>query len=183
MTPPTKERRSHAPARYPPEHAQIFPDQGDVLLAAAPGAAAFAALSNHVTAQATVSAAAAPTYNPLTSPNITRKASGVFLIIANVKISVNGGTLAAGDAVEYAILRAGTTIVGATLWTGAVTSTGGGASNLILALCPAFCVDASGIAQGTTTNYVLEIAGVNGNHTSGIIAVTDGRIDVIELPG
>jgi hypothetical protein len=159
-----------------------LPDIGDVQLAFSLAQTVFAALSNHVTATATVQGAAAAGYsNGLVAPAITRKSSGVYVVFGILSIGVNGGSLADADAVTYQVLR-GVTAVGPLSLTAASTATGGAAGDTVTATCPFAIIDSSGAAQGATTTYSLKIVATNG-HTSGVVAVTDGQISVLELPG
>ena len=162
----------------------VVPDIGDVTLAFNLANSVFAALANHVQGGATVSAAAAVPYTPITSPLITRKASGVFLIFASVTISVNGGSLADADNVTFNLTRVTPGAVALTpVWvTAASTATGAAGARLIAAQLTGGFIDTSGIAQGATASYGLTVTNTNA-HTSGVVAVTDGNIFVLELPG
>ena len=162
----------------------VVPDMGDVTLAFNLANSVFAALANHVQGGATVSAAAAVPFTPITSPLITRKASGVFLVLAMVTISVNGGSLADADVVTFNLTRVTPGAVALTpIWrTAASTSTGGGAGQTVVADCIGGFIDPSGVAQGATASYGLTVTNLNA-HTAGVVAVTDGNIFVLELPG
>jgi hypothetical protein len=161
-----------------------IPDMGDFQLAFGLAQNTFAALSNHVQGGATISAAAVVPYTPITSPLITRKASGIFLVYAAVTISINGGSLADADVVTFNLTRVtpGAVALPAIWRTGATTSTGGGAGQTVVAYCAGSVFDLSGVAQGATASYGLTITNTNA-HTSGVVATTDGNIYVIELPG
>lgn len=161
-----------------------LPDLGDMALAFGVAQSVFAALSNHVQGGATVSAAAVVPFTPITSPLITRKASGVFVVLAMVTISINGGSLADADVVTFNLTRVTPGAVALTpVWrTAASTSTGGGAGQTVVADCIGGFIDTSGVAQGATASYGLTVTNLNA-HTAGVVAVTDGNIFVIELPG
>src|SRR5215469_8804394 len=112
-----------------------LPDPGEVAPAFNLAQSVFAALSNHVQGGATISGAAAVPYTPITSPLITRKVSGVFLIFASVTISINAGSLADGDVCTFNLTRVTPGAVALTpVWrTAATTSTGGGAGQTVVA--------------------------------------------------
>jgi hypothetical protein len=161
---------------------QIIPDQGDLEMVRIIAANVLAAGSNHVTAAATIQAAAAAGYsNGLVAPAIPRKSSGIFVVMGRLSISINGGTLADADFVTYQVLR-GATGVGSIGLTAASTATGGAAGSTVTATCPFILIDNSAIAALATVIYSLKIVGTNG-HTSGVVATTDGEISVLELPG
>jgi hypothetical protein len=164
-----------------------LPDEGEVELARIIGANNFAALSNHVTGGATVTAHVVAPYTPITSPLITRKSSGIFLVWATVTISINGGTMAAADAVTYQGLRVtpGAVALNPIKTTAAISGATGAASGYtVVADLNIFYIDTPGIAAGATASYGIDLTGVDTTtHTSGVIATTDGTIVVIELPG
>src|SRR5580692_3130202 len=81
------------------------PDLGDTELPRTIAQNLLAALSNHNTSGATVSAAAVAPYTPINAAAITRKSSGIFLVFATCTISINGGTMADADAVVYSGMR------------------------------------------------------------------------------
>ena len=161
------------------------PDIGDVMLAFTTGQSVFAALSNRQQGGATVSAAAVVPYTPITSPLITRKASGVFLVFASVTISVDGGaSLVDGDNVTFNLTRVTPGAVAlAPIWvTAASTAAGAAGARLVCAQLTGAFIDPSGIAQGATASYGLTVTNTN-THTSGVVAAQDGNIFVLELPG
>jgi hypothetical protein len=143
-----------------------------------------AALSNHVQGGATVAAAAGVPITPITSPNITRKSSGKFLIAVVLTLSINGGTLADADVVEYNLTRVTPGAVALTpVWRSAAsTSTGGGSGQTVVANLAGIFMDTTTAAVGVASSYGLTVTAMNA-HTAGIVAVTDGNIFVIELPG
>jgi hypothetical protein len=161
-----------------------LPDPGDFQLAFNLANSVFASLSNHVQGGATIAAAAGAPITPITSPLITRKASGVFLVLAMLTVSINGGSLADADVVTYNLTRVTPGAVALTpIWrTAASTSTGGGAGQTVVANLIGGFIDPSGVAQGATASYGLTITNMNA-HTAGIVATTDGNIFVLELPG
>lgn len=165
----------------------ITPDEGYIELVRAIAANAAAALGNHVNGGATVSAAAVAPYVGITSPLITRKSSGIFLVFATLTISVNGGTMADADNVTYRPQRVtpGAVNLSPIKTTGAVSAaTGAAAGYTVVADLNAIILDNPGIAVGATASYGLVVTGDDGlTRTSGVIAATDGEIIVIELPG
>lgn len=160
------------------------PDEGMVAMAFNLAQASFGALSNHVQGGATVSAAAVVPYTPITSPLITRKSGGIFLVYAEVTISVNGGSLVDADNVTYNLTRVTPGAVALTpVWfTAATTSTGAAGARGVVALCSGMFIDNPAVAVGATASYGLTVTATNA-HTSGVVAVTDGNIFVLELPG
>lgn len=163
------------------------PDMGEALYPLSIAQNLLAALSNHVQGGATVSAAAVAPYTPITSPVITRKSSGIFLVWATVTISIHGGTMAADDAVVYQGIRVtpGAVALNPIKTTAAVSGTTGAAAGYtIISDLNLFFIDTPGIAVGATASYGIDLTSVDGTaHTSGVIAATDGNIVVIELPG
>lgn len=160
------------------------PDEGFVQMAFNLAQASFGALSNHVQGGATVAAAAGAPITPITSPLITRKSGGIFLACAMLTLSINGGTLADADVVTYNLTRVTPGAVALTpVWrTAASTSTGGGAGQTVVAYCMGAFIDNPAVAVGATASYGLTVTNMNA-HTAGIVAVTDGSIFVLELPG
>jgi len=163
---------------------EVVPDEGEFQLAFNLANSVFAALSNHVQGGATAAAAAVVPYTAITSPLITRKASGVFLVFASVTISVDGGSLADADNVTFNLRRVTPGAVDLTpVWVTAASTTAGAAgARLIAAQCTGSFIDPSGIVQGATASYGLVITNTNA-HTSGVVAAADGNIFVLELPG
>ena len=159
----------------------VIPDIGDVQLALSVANGPFAALGNHVQQGASVGSSLVP-YAPLTSPQITRMASGVFLVLAVVTVSItDSGNLADGDNVTFNLTRfTPATTQLAPVWVRAA-STSIGALGVVAHLV-AGIIDPSGIAQGATAAYSLTVTNANG-HKSGIMNTTDGNIFVLELPG
>ena len=100
-------------------------------------------------------------------------------------ISINGGTMAAADAVTYTGVRFPATHVGPVKTTAAISgATGAAAGYTVVADCNLFFIDTPGIAVGASTVYGLLITGVDLLvHTSGVVAAADGNIVVVELPG
>jgi len=169
----------------PPTAASVpNPNLSDNMLAFSIAQNVFAALSNHVQGGATVSAAAVVPYTPITSPLITRKSSGNFLICVAVTISINGGSLADADNVTYNLTRVtpGAVALTPVYFTSATTSTGAAGARGVVALCSGFFIDTTTAAVGATSSYGLTVTAANA-HTSGVVAVTDGSILVVELPG
>lgn len=163
---------------------ETVPDEGEFQLAFNIANNVFAALSNHVQGGATVSAAAVVPYTPITSPLITRKSSGIFVIYASVTISVNGGNLVDADNVTFNLTRVTPGAVALTpVWvTAASTAAGAAGARLVAAQLTGAFIDPSGIAPGATASYGLTVTNTN-THTSGVVAATDGNIYVFELPG
>lgn len=161
----------------------VVPDMGDIALAFGVAQSVMAALSNHVTGGATVSAAAGVPYTAITSPLITRKASGIFLVWAQVTISVHGGTLVDGDNLTFNPTRVtpGAVALNPIMVAAASTTAGAAAGYLVSGILQCAFIDVSGIAQGATASYGLTLTNANA-HTSGVIAATDGNIVVLELP-
>lgn len=161
-----------------------IPDMGDVELARIIAANGFAALSNHVTGGATITAHAIAPITPITSPLITRKSSGIFLVWCQVTVGIAGGSLADADAVAFNPTRVtpGAVALNPVITTAASTSTGGGAGYTVVAYCSFMILDTTTAAVGATSSYGLTVTNMNG-HQGGTTAVTDGQIVVIELPG
>ena len=162
-----------------------LPDLGDVQSAFSLAQNTFAALSNHNQSGANISAAANAPYTAVNSAAITRKSSGIFAVWATVTISINGGNMAAADAVTYTGVRFPATHVGPVKTTAAISgATGAAVGYTVVADCNLFFIDTPGIAVGASTVYGLLITGVDLLvHTSGVIAASDGNIVVVELPG
>jgi hypothetical protein len=159
----------------------VIPDIGEVQLALSVANGPFAALGNHVQGGASPGHSLVP-YTPITSPNITRQASGIFLVLAVVTVSItDSGNLADGDNVTFNLTRftPGATQL-APVWV-RPASTSIGALGVVALLTAGF-IDPSGIAQGAQASYALTVTNANG-HTSGIMNTTDGSILVLELPG
>lgn len=159
----------------------VIPDIGDVLLALGMASSTFAALSNHVQQGASTSGGLLVPYNPITSPQIIRQSSGVFLVFASVTISItDSGNLTDGDNVTFNLTRFAPGAVQLTPnWvTAASTSIG---SLGVVALLVGGTIDASGIAQGAAVAYGITVTNTNG-HTSGVTLANKGNIYVIELP-
>lgn len=163
----------------------VVPDEGMFQLVFGLSNSVLASLGNHVQGGPTVVGGTAVPYRPITSPLITRQASGVFLVLAIVTISVTDtGNLADGDNVTFNLTRVTPGPVQLTPnWvTAASTSTGAAGSRGVVALLAGSFIDPSGIAQGATASYGLTVTNTNA-HTSGVFGAADGNIFVIELPG
>jgi len=163
----------------------VVPDEGMFQLVFNLANSSFAALANHVQGGATVSGGTAVPYRPITSPLITRQASGVFLVFVSVTISVtDSGNIVDTDNITFNLTRVTPGPVQLTPnWvTAASTATGAAGSRGVVAQLTGGFIDPSGIAQGATASYGLTVTNSNA-HTSGVFAATDGNIYVIELPG
>lgn len=160
------------------------PNLSDNMLAFSIAQNLIAALSNHVTGGATPAAAAVVPYTMITSPLITRKSSGIFLVWVQVTVSVHGGNLVDGDNLTYNPTRVtpGAVALNPIMVEAASTTTGAAAGYLVSGILQAAFIDTPAIAMGATASYGLTLTNANG-HTSGVIAATDGNIVVLELPG
>jgi hypothetical protein len=147
-------------------------------------AAAVAALSNYVQSQALPRLAPVPApYTAIIAPAITRKASGFFLILAVVTISIHDdtGTLTPGDGVVYSANRNGAFSINPILTASAQATTGANPGETVSANLPMATLDFPGIEMGDEVSYQIIVRSANG-HTSGVVTETDGAIFVIELP-
>ena len=161
----------------------VLPDIGEVQLALGVANSSFAALSNHVQQGASVGGGTAVPYAPITSPQITRMSSGVFLVLAIVTIAItDSGNLADGDVVTFNLTRfTPATTQLAPVWRSAASTVIGSVYGVVAQLSCGI-IDPSGVAMGANAAYSLTVTNTNG-HTSGVRAVTDGNIFVLELPG
>jgi len=163
---------------------QPLPDLGDFVLAFNLAQSVFGALSNHVTGGATVLNNQAAPQTVITSPLITRKSGGVFLVWATCTISIAGGALADTDEIIYNPTRVtpGAVALNPVQHGVASTMAGGAAGYTVGGLITSVFIDTPGIALGATASYGVTVTNTNA-HNFGVVAVTDGQIVVLELPG
>jgi hypothetical protein len=140
----------------------------------------YAALSNHVTAVAGAIAAGAAPYSAISAPSITVKSSGIFLVSGWITVSVNSGSLANGDGVEFQPTLAGV-VLGPIAVVSATTATGAPAGATVSATYGFSFITISALVKGSPAVYGVQVTSSN-SHTSGVL-VNYGQISVLELPG
>jgi hypothetical protein len=140
----------------------------------------YAALSNHVSAVAAAIAATAAPYTAIAAPAITVKSSGIFLVSGWITISVNSGTLADADGVEFQPILGGAAI-GPIAVVGASTTTGAPTGSTVSATYGFSFINNSAVVKGSPATFGVQVTSSN-SHTSGVL-VNYGQISVLELPG
>lgn len=142
-------------------------EENDFMLAFARASSSIAAERNRVQQPATGVNATAAAYTAIGS-EIVVKASGQFLVEVDLNVSINGGTLADGDAVVCTLLR-NSTPIGEVIVAPASTATGAPAGSTVTARVVTSWIDPSGASVGTEVQYGLQVTSANG-HTSGVVA-------------